>query len=180
MKNSDSCAAIGYLIPTFPLGADLEEFLGSAEQGTNIHLFVLRNCADAAVSLDTDRGKTPMTCIPQLSNQPEQSVAESQAAMMAYWYWLMHSPSVYWRSLQLSHGYRLEWPDFLQAMYLAHELHHREIKQLKIIDRHVSTAIVKIAQQFYDFSCTMTDWVDRPGRDAALVGAESLECVLKA
>ncbi len=171
MKNSDSCAVIGYLLPTFPLGADLEELLVSEGRGRNIHLFVLQNCADAAMSWDADRVNTPMTCIPQLSNQPEQSVAESQAAMMAYWYWLMHSPSVYWRSLQLSHGYRLEWPDFLQAMYLAHELHQREIKHLKIAGGHLSTAIVKIAQQFYDFSCTTTDWSDRPGLDATLVGA---------
>ncbi len=173
MKNSDSCAVIGYLIQTLPLGADLEEILVSEGRGGNIHLFVLQNSADAAMRLDTDRGNTPLTCIPQLSNQPEQSVAESQAAMMAYWYWLMHSPSVYWRSLQLSHGYRLEWADFLQAMYLAHELHQRKIKQLKIIDCHLSTAIVKIAQQFYDFSCTTTDWVDRPRLDATLVGAEA-------
>jgi hypothetical protein len=84
-------------------------------------------------------------------------VAESQAAMMAYWYWLMHSPSVYWRSLQLSHAYRLEWSDFLQAMYLAHELHQRDIKELKIVASHLSIAIVKIAQQFYDFSWTTTN-----------------------
>jgi hypothetical protein len=164
MENTDNCAVIGYLMQNCPTSADtsmleeeilmLEEISGSEERGMNIHLFVLQNYAGPVVNCDRGRVKMPMTCIPQLSNQPEQSVAESQAAMMAYWYWLMHSPSVYWRTLQLSHAYRLEWPDFLQAMYLAYELHQKEIKQLKIIDRQLSIAIVKIAQQFYDFSWT--------------------------
>ena len=165
MENNDNCAVIGYLMQTLPTGADtsiMEEILVLEQQGVNIHLFVLQNYTNPAASLDIGLGETPITCIPQLlSNQPEQSVAESQAAMMAYWYWLMYSPSVYWRTLQLSHRYRLEWPDFLQAMSLAHELHQREIKQLKIADRHLPTAIVKIAQQFYDFSWTMMDLADR-------------------
>jgi hypothetical protein len=159
MENTENSAVIGYLVQAFPTNLDtvmLEEILGLEERSRNIHLFVLQNGADPAASWDIDRVKTPVTRIPQLSNQPEQSVAESQAAMMAYWYWLMHSPSVYWRSLQLSHAYRLEWPDFLQAMYLAHELHQRDIKQLKIVAGHLSIAIVKIAQQFYDFSWTTT------------------------
>jgi hypothetical protein len=159
MQYLDHHPVIGYLMPTCPTSADpsiLDEILALANQGMKIHLFVLQPCPDRADTIAIGPVKAPMTYIPHLSHRPEDVGVDGQAVMTAYWYWLIYSPSIYWRTLQLSHRYRLEWEDFLQAMCLAQQLHCREIKQLKVASSHFSAAMVKIAQQFYDFSWTMT------------------------
>jgi hypothetical protein len=149
---------IGYLIQTCPTSADtsiLDEISALTDQGAQVHLFVLQPGPDPTDTMAIDPMKAAMSYMPQLSQHRENVGADGQTVMTAYWYWLVHSPSIYWQTLRLSHQYRLEWGDFLQSMYLAQQLHCRDIKQLKVVSSHFSTAMVEIAQQFYDFSWTM-------------------------
>jgi hypothetical protein len=72
--------------------------------------------------------------------------------MIAQWHWLSRSPRVYAQAWQSCQAQGLTGEDFLQAAYLAQELQRLGIRHLQVHFANLPTAIVEIAQVFYDFS----------------------------
>jgi glycosyltransferase involved in cell wall biosynthesis len=148
-------APIGYLMKSYPKISEtfiLNEILELERQGVDLHLFSLRPCPDTKSHPDVAKVKAPVTYIPKLRQAKQYHWDHIQQLLSAQLYWFSQSPKSCWQAWACAQQQGLEVEDFLQAAYLAYELRRLNIQHLQVHFANLPTAIVEIAQQFYEFS----------------------------
>jgi glycosyltransferase involved in cell wall biosynthesis len=148
-------APIGYLMKSYPKISEtfiLNEILELERQGVDLHLLSLRPCPDVKSHPDVAKVKAPVTYIPKLRQAQQYHWESIQKLLSVQWHWLSQSPEAYWQAWSYCQQQGLEVEDFLQAAYLAYVLQDLKIRHLQVHFANLPTAIVEIAQHFYDFS----------------------------